>query len=108
MVDTPMELEKGLTTPKDKEPKEMSLIEKPIEKHYDRSRQDTPYIDELIEHEQILPLVINDDLPLGELSDPLKLILEPLPCSLKYTFLGDVEGIIPYEKPLHLQTKHIL
>ena len=36
-VDTPMELEKGLKTLKDEEPKEMRIIEIHIEKHCDRT-----------------------------------------------------------------------
>ena len=92
-----MQLEKQPITLKDKEPKEMSIIEIPLEKHYDRTIQDAPYIEEIVEHENILPLVINDNPPLEKLSEPLKPILEPLSSMLEYASLRDIEVVIPYE-----------
>ena len=89
-----MELENKPITLEDEEPKEMSIIEIPRDKHYDRAMHDTTYIKELVEHrstwnEEVLPLVINDDPPLEKPTDPPKLISEPLPSELKYVFLRD-------------------
>ena len=75
-VDTPMELENGLTTLDDEKPKKMSIIEISIEYHCNRAIQDAPYIEELIEYENILPLAIYDDLPLKKMGEPLKPILK--------------------------------
>ena len=38
------------------------------------------------------------DPPLKKPSEPPMPILEPLPCELEYTFLGDIEDIILYEE----------
>ena len=58
-----MELKNEPITLKDRELKEMRVIEIPIEKHCDMTMHDAPYIEELVEHEKILPLVINDEPP---------------------------------------------
>ena len=67
----------------------MIIIAIPIEKHCDRTIQDAPYIEELVEHEKTLPLVINDKPPLEKPSDPPKLILEPMSSELKCVYLRD-------------------
>ena len=65
----------------------MSLTKIHVEKYYDRD-----------EHDALITKVTYDNSSLEKLSDPPKLISEPLPFSLEYPFLGDVEVIIPYEE----------
>ena len=69
------------------ESKEVNLTKIHEEKYYDRN-----------EHGVLISQVTNDNPPLEKLSDPPKLILEPLSCGLEYIFLGDNEDIIPYEE----------
>ena len=62
----------------------------------DIHNDDASYTEESIAHtsswiEKVLPLVTDDHLSLEKLSDPPKVVLEPLPSGLNYAFLGSDE-----------------
>ena len=103
-------LETGLAKLEDEDPKEVNMIETPMEKHLDEAvhgalmshfdtihKDDAPYIKESIAHttawsEKVLPLVTNDDPPLEKPSDPPKPILKPFPCGLKCVFIISIHA----------------